>query len=572
MISDEVKDQTWKQVRRGLGFPNVNDPVFTEEGPMKDEIAAIDMKSKQIMVNEGNLEQRVGADMLRPVEAHEVMHYKAYPKTLRNYVRLVAYSHAVLDNVENAKLVENLFTDLLINTYLFGIGETNIARVYQRLSARREQPSELWDFYIETFAGMIGKKTSTSSLSEKQRADAKQLSDILKDSVGNSKEWPTSITEFAKAVKDYLDKNKGNQGQQSNGSGASSPQSNGNGNQSQGQNDPSQQGQTYSGDGNNSKSDNKQAPPLIDKHDVDDFVPFDRSQATPDQQKRYFEKELKGVGAELARELGSDDKGKQVYSDVLSGLGIGTSKQAKIWFYRDLVSAYDLKMPNVESTSGRRRRQNPRKCKLGKFHEADQHYTLSQYPGFNPLFLYRWNYASGESARPGRDRPYLLLAPDTSGSMDDPDQTVSYALVSAMIAKKTALRFKSKVAVVNFSTQYLVQDFTISEEKLDEALSHYFGGGTNIPGQAIYETVAREKHPSHILIISDTSISDLDKEVGYLERALKACRAGGTIFLSSAPVEETKLLQKIGFDVIPTRSFSDMDELTLKKAGEIYTT
>ncbi|MBW2980478.1 VWA domain-containing protein [Candidatus Woesearchaeota archaeon] len=552
MIAQQVKQATWNQVRRFLGAPGLNEPEFAEEG-MEDEIAGISMKSKNIRINERNLERRIGSDLLRPVEGHEVEHYRLCPYSLRNYVRLVAHADSVLGSIEDAKLVENLFSDLLCNYDLFRKGERSIAAVYDRLSMGG-QPSKSWDFYIETFAGMIGKRTTRTSLNEKQRDDAKKLSDILKDSAYNSKKWPDSIKEFAKAIKEYLDKeSQSNAG----GSSGSAAGKGGKGSSAAASSQPKQ--------GKHQQNNTPRKAPLIDSHDVKDFLPYSPDKATPDQQKKFFQKELSGLGNEL---------GQDQYKRVLAGLGIGTDRQTTIWFYRDLVKSYALKMPDVTSRSGDRFKETPVRCELERVHEADIEYSLSQYPFLNPAFLYRWSYAEGISSTFGKDNPDLLIAIDSSGSMDNPSESLSYALLSAMIAKKTALDAGCQVGVINFSSrsECVFQDFTYSNESLDDALSHYFGGGTEIPGEQMLEAVRGHKRPTHILVITDTQIANLDAQAGYLADALATCKAGGSIFLSTSPGDETRLLKKIGYDVIPTRSFSDLDDLTIKKSGEIYAT
>ena len=196
MISKSHKDKTWKQVRKFWRYPQLNEPEFTSKEGMENEIAAIDMKKRRILVNEKNLEDKLGPGLLRPVESHEVGHYKFCPYSLKNLVKLIAVANKELNNLPQAKMVENLFADLMVNYHLYKNGETGIANVYEKLSQGHEQ-SKLWDFYMQTFAGMLGKNIRKTILAEDERADAKKLGEILKESAYKSKQWPSSIKEFS---------------------------------------------------------------------------------------------------------------------------------------------------------------------------------------------------------------------------------------------------------------------------------------------------------------------------------------------------------------------------------------
>lgn len=546
MIPAEQKAKTWNQARRFWSYPNLPPPEFTDTGVMKEGIAAMNMSNKQIIINEKNLEEKVGGHLLRPIEGHEVGHYKLCPYSLRNLVRLVGQANEVLGNINNARLVENLFADLLVNYHLYRKGEKSIAEVYERLSQGKGD-SPLWSFYMETFAGMLGKKTKNTTLNEEERKDAKKLSEILKETTYKSSQWPDSIKEFSKAVKKYLDDLKRDEQEPKQGhpkegtAGMPGPPS-------------------VSPGGNNIPA-KKEKAPLIDQHQAKDFLPPAGKKGKPSQQAQAVEKELKGLG----KELGLDN-----YKKVLAGLGLGKGKQLLIWFYRDLVRDYILKMPQVFSSSGNSFKQSPRRCELDRILEADLEYSLSQNPSLNPNSLFRWLYAEGRTYTPGKNTPDLLIALDSSGSMPDPSENLSFALLSAMIAKETALAKGNKVAVINFSSRYLFQNFTNSSEKIDPALAHYFQGGTEIPGEKILETVKTHDYPTHILIITDTQITNLNSQLGYLEEAIKAAKSGGTIFLDSVIQQETKQLETRGYEIISTRSFSDLTDLTIKKSKDLY--
>ncbi len=548
MNAGKENEIIWQQVRKFWGHPSLNSPKYTTDGIMANEIAAIDMNSKNIMVNPENLEKRVGSELLQPVLGHEVGHYKLCPYSLRNFVRLVGHANSVLNNIEQAKFVENLFADLIVNYHLFKKGDHKIVNVYQNLS--KDRGDKLWQFYIQTFADMIGKKPAGSSLSEKERKGAKRLSDILKKSATSSKRWPTSIKEFAKEVKKYLEQEPSNNPDQT----SEAPTSGGGSENSQGDN--KQDTKPVS-----TKSSTLRKLPTIDQHGVKDFLPYDANTTSPSEQKKVLEKELKGISSEL---------GKDDFRKTVAGLGLAKDSQATIWFYRHLVDSYTVKMPNIPVRSGSIIKESPVRCELDDIHEADVEYSLSQFGILHPNYLYKWKNKEGRSGVLQDSAPDLLIVYDTSGSMPDPKTCVSFALLSAMIASDTALSNGNMVGVINFSSSHTYQPFTNQRDKIDDILTSYTGWGTKIPGERMCQMTKEHDYPSHVLIITDTLIQDLDRELPNLEEALRHGKSSGTIFLDSPVSDETKKLEKAGYEVVFTRSFEDLAELTLAKANEIY--
>ncbi len=628
MIPAHAKDKAWKDALRLWDNPSLAAPEYTHKGMMKNEIAGMDTRNRRIYVNEKNLEERVGSHFLRPVLGHEIGHYKLCPHSLKKFVRLVAAAHDELGNVDQAKLVENLYADLLINYHLYRSGEKDINNVYGQLFPSRNR-SRLQDFYLETFAQMQDKKLSGSNLSEGERSEAKRLSEILKDTMYHSSCWPSSIKEFAKAVKKYLqpqppqqnhsatvgdqravkpneqkqqpefsnrdasqemkDKYPGNgqqgkhqAGQQSGGQypgngqqekhpnghqpgshpngGGQQGENAGNAGNEQGQHSPKPSGQpSAASQCPHSQGSSPSDIPAVCNHQAEDFVPTHHGPSSPGYVKAV-QKELKGLGTELSQEQ---------YNDVITGLGLGTQKQATIWFYRDLADSYTLKMPLITARSGAIFKDSPLRCSLEDIAEADLEYSFSMSPK-NPLALYRWSYREGEGPHLQATTPDLLLVYDSSSSMPDPRKELSYALLSAMIAEEAALAHGNKVAVLNFSTTFITCDFTNQRDELESALSDYIGGSTHIPGEEIYNIVRRNNHPTHILMITDCQIDNLTEQQSWLQQALQQGRAGGTIFLDNHPGEGVALLKKIGYDVLPIRAPEDLTQLTLRKAGELY--
>jgi hypothetical protein len=523
------------------------------------EIAWFDFDEKQISVDEENLEKKLGADKLRPVLNHEVGHYKLCPFGLRGFVRLAAHAYKSTKNLELAKLAENLFADLLVNTHLYNKGEVGIKSVYDKFTERNNSVG--WSFYISTMEYMIGRPGSIlkNPPDEKVRKDAKQISDIMSQVLYKSERWPETIEEFAKYVKKYMHDEKQNQqkgpGQTIPVPGAGQGQSQGAGGNGQDDKQTSQNGE------NNGLS----PKPLIDQHDVENFIPFDKDKAPKEQVDRYIDEQIRGISTEV---------GYDVFKVIVAGLGLGSRKQARIWFYKDLAASYSLDLPLTNAAIRTSKPQVPKKWRTSDpIERLNVEYSLSNFGVLVPnVTTYQFISEKLSFAGQSDETPDLLIALDSSGSMPNPDTEISFPVISAMLAAQAALDRGKKVAVVNFSSAYKYSNFTNNSNELDETIAHYFNGGTEIPGNIIKKLIAKHNHPVHVLIISDTEISNISSEIENLEYALKKGGAGGTIFIDCAPSAKTKRLTEIGFDVQYTRSFDDLADLTLKKAKGLYAT
>jgi len=130
-----------------------------------------------------------------------------------------------------------------------------------------------------------------------------------------------------------------------------------------------------------------------------------------------------------------------------------------------------------------------------------------------------------------------------------------------------ALKRRAKVGVVNFSSNYTVTEYTHKKSTIDNALLHYHGGGTIIPGNEMLNMVNANQRKQYILIITDTCISDLQAQLPYLRKAREKA-AGGTIFLFGS--QNTAALEQIGYTVRNATSEQDIINLTRQLNKDLY--
>ncbi len=565
--------QLWKRIRDFWDKPRLNPPKFLDEEEaktkgMQDEIAAIRMDNNEILVNTKNLEERAGKEHTPRIVSHEVGHYKYCPYNLKNFVRLVGHADLATKNLSRAKLIANLYMDLMVNTKEYEKGDHRMVDLYRNLS-RGNEDSEVWQLYISTYENMISCQGEIiPEPKEEIKIKSKKLSDIVKEAMGQSNKWPDSVKKFADVVKDYLKKEENqrkemqNQQKQSDqnpddgGSGLSQPQ------QKKDYSDSKQQSKD-----SKKKQTNQKIPDirkgLISEHKAQDFIPYDKKKAPKEIVDKYVEKELKGL---------SEDLGQDEFKRVVRGLGLGSTKQANVWLYNEFATSYTIFLPQISSNRAGEYKESLKKWNIEEGAEKlDYNYSFRQSPILIPnVTTYKWNHKDGENFEKSQGKPDLLIVLDSSTSMPDPNEKLSFPVISSMVAAHSALSYGNKVSVINFSINYKYCNFTNKTKEIDSLLVHYFKEGTEIPGDVMARITSNHNYPIHTMIISDTEIQNLNDETYNLEKVLKNSKAGGSILLACNPSDYTKQLEEIGYKVYFARDFDELGNLAIERSRELY--
>jgi hypothetical protein len=154
-------------------------------------------------------------------------------------------------------------------------------------------------------------------------------------------------------------------------------------------------------------------------------------------------------------------------------------------------------------------------------------------------------WGTTEGHHPRRQPLDLDLYVDSSGSMANPQQRISYPALAGAIVCLSALRAGAQVQVTLWSgnRQALsTAGFVRNEHDILAVLTGYFGGGTAFPIHTLRDTYATrglDARPVHLMAISDDGISTMfDKDErgasgwDVADLALKRARGGGTFVLN----------------------------------------
>lgn len=116
--------------------------------------------------------------------------------------------------------------------------------------------------------------------------------------------------------------------------------------------------------------------------------------------------------------------------------------------------------------------------------------------------------------------PDLLLLLDDSGSMPNPVEDISEAVLSSFVVAKNYVRNGGKVAPIRFSDRTTTSEFLGEEDKiLEELLKFKSGGDTQVELDKVEEVVKdKKKEELDAIIITDGQIGNRDEVIDYLSQ------------------------------------------------------
>jgi hypothetical protein len=506
----------WSKFTR-LGEPRwcVSDAEAQAEG-LTGSFAMIRLSDQAVVVNlalvQANQLERFGREIL----AHEIGHHVYTPADLDDYARMIARMRWGLPTKEHlAPFISNLYTDLLINDRLQRSAGLSMAEVYLALGSDAVDP--LWTLYMRIYEllwrlerGTLAKGKLTDALQGDAHLGARLIRSYAREWLAGSGKFaalclPYLLEDEAQATQERL---KGWRDTQNAGAGG--------------------------------------VPHGLTEMDGDERAAAQHPANDP---------ELSGLGppADKPGQGGSHGQAREPfqYGEILRALGLPLSEhEAAIRYYRERAAPYLVPFParrRPESTEPLPEGLEP--WDLGApLEEADWTESVMLSPTIIPgMTTVQRVWGTTEGSQPKREPLDLDLYVDSSGSMANPQQTVSYLTLAGAIVALSALRAGSRVQATLWSgtQQYQTTAGFISDEhRILEILTGYIGGSTAFPIHVLRETFKGRgpaSHPAHILVISDggvTTMFDKDEHNSsgwdVARMALEAARGGGTLLLNLA--------------------------------------
>ena len=615
-------DGIWRKSRKNWYFPRmpkakyVEDPK-TEDG-LKDEIRqALEkeigfavLNDTQIYISipnclkyvEGTQSKDDLENFIQGVTDHEVGHYSIHPYTFANYMVMIDKAAKGLENrkafqkggdlagikYQVAANLTNILSDIVVNTHAVDRGNESIPFIYDRMKAKNEKDgnkgSKIWDIYMRTYEklwNMDGRYLVKDKLSQDLERAAQEVHDTLDGcNLYSAKNHEWMAYTFATILAPYAetDPQSANQAGQSTEGDPSGSGGGGAPQPSDEEQDPDQEKQ-QSGDGtsggeNGDEQDQKAGEG--DQSGDQEGETREGGDKETDQQKRMKSRQkYKSV----AKKIGDKDR----YKELRAGLGdpyAGDSEhEADRAYYKDLADSYTIKYAPSRKKQSANYPYSPQKwTPSDPISDLDVLYSATLGGKLIPgVTTYKWQKKGDDPVKDGTGPPDLLLMLDSSGSMTNPIDGTSVAVLSAYVAAYSALNVGAKVGVINFSNKCTVQDFTNDGMKVEEMLVKYQKGGTDMPTQEINDLVEKNPNPVQMILISDTEISNAKKGYDHLRQAVqyKPLNRGAVFMIedsgrSRSNESTVKELESAGIELFHVEKEADLLNLVIGKTNSVY--
>ncbi|NVM00994.1 MAG: VWA domain-containing protein [Candidatus Helarchaeota archaeon] len=523
-----------------------------------DNIAAVSMADLGIHINLPKIINLGLEECGHIILAHEIGHHVICPNSVVNMARLVNIMKPVFGNIEQTRMMENLYGDLLINDRLYLSRKLPIPNVYKLMMKNDAtlHADLLWKFYMrvyETMWYLPRGSLAGENITKNMDMDAGIATRIIRIF---SNRWMRAAKKIAYVFQPYfppLEKMKQalmpNLDTEVPGEGA--------------------EGKIY-------------GLTQIDQDEIDaaaDEGPFPIDLPSLDEIK---EGEIAEARAKAGKPGGGQHRTPAQYGQILKNIGLKLKPNEEIIkYYKELASPNLIPLPKVKRPGGGD--AYPEATDIWfigeEYEKLDWTATILESPIIFPNLTTRKRmWAEDKGSKLTKLPVDLDIYIDSSGSMPNPRTAVSYLTLAGVILALSALRAGAKVQVTVWSgygqfASTLGKGGFINDEKiLLTMLCKYFGDGTGFPLNVLRDTYNERKSeepPAHIIVISDDGVDTmlLNDEKGKAgkkisKESLDFARGGGTLLLnlSSQVKSYPKILQlkKLGYEIYRVTNWNQL--------------
>jgi hypothetical protein len=496
------------------------------EAQLTGSFAMIRLQDQVIVVDLPHVAKCGLEDFAVEILAHEIGHHVLAPATLTDHARCLARMRRALPTVENqAPMVANLYTDLLINDRLQRSAGLRMDAIYKLLGKRATDtppPGAVWTLYLRIYEylwslprGSLGGGPTDDALEGDAWLGMRLVRSYASD-------WLAAAGKFAALLLPHL---IADQRAAEDFAALHDTRIAGAGGIPPGLTDAS----ADEGDVSHPSMD-----PRITGIDPEDTeardlppIPTSATQLPQGQQRQPFE-----------------------YAEILRAAGWpGSAHDAAIEYYRELAQRYLVRYPRrAAPLSAELLPEGLEPWEIGDpLDECDWFQSILQSPHIIPgLTTVRRVYGTTPEREPHREPIDLDLYVDSSGSMPDPAVNLSYPALAGAIIVISALRAGARVRATLWSGKnqfQTTQGFIRDETEILRVLTAHYGGTTQFPIHALREIYAirrPDERPVHVLSISDDGVTTMFEDPDERGRpgwettaqAMAKGRGGGTLALN----------------------------------------
>lgn len=463
MDIEHIIHKLWPRVRKKHLYPQLPLPDVIEGG----EDVALEIKSKQLSISsafyEKLKEKMDGEEIVEAVLDHGITHYMYCPWDFHTHITLYNEAKKVVSQKDQAQRATTYFMDVVTDTYCVKEKDTKIATLYKNLPQTGVH-EVLTALYEKIWGEDLGSGRHEELVNRLSRIPYLER-----------KRWRESIKKFTKVIQPILEE-----------------------------------------ESENEKESSQREPNPMGEHSLENY-----SLEEIDRGLREFAsavddlQEFKETVEDLKEEL--EDKG---YGTGGMGRGKGNPIDANLLYYMKLAESYTLPIRKLPiEKRGYLHPHAHRPWEIGKpFADIDVWTSFGKIiPGISQM----WTKREGETHGECEGTPDCLIIIDSSGSMINPRERLSYAVLGAVCACNAYLKHESQAAVYNFSDALrgnkIVLEFNHDKEQVYQTICRYFGGGTALDLDDITYLLSLADNPD-IFIITDMQITNLEKLIDFFKR------------------------------------------------------
>ena len=450
-------DRVWPEVRRRHLFPELPKPVVS----VQEGVSSVDLADKQVTLSLSTCEE-LGKDVPEEVVVaalldHATAHHTVCPWDFDTYLQLYGSLKPFVRDGDTIKRVLDYFTDVVSDTHSVRERDSQLPNIYKHLEG-----GPGFDVIRALYQRIWGEELGASSDDEIGQA----VSRLERIPYMDRSRWIESVRSFASVMQSFVFCEMQEDG----------------------------------GDGG-----------MLGPHGANQYS------------REQIEKGLSSFadkGHRAFRAMVEDFRDEIEEAGVMPAKGIGhgrgVPRDADILYYMKRAESFRLPVKTVamEKVGGMYPHAHS-PWEIGKpVQDID---VWTSFGKILPGVSQTWQRREGETHGVEDGTPDCLIVIDSSGSMANPCDELSHAVLGAGCAADAYLRRRRRVAVYNFSDApqggFERIDFTEDREAVYRVLCRYLGGGTEL---ALDDFKSFESPQMDIFIITDMQISNLGSVIRYL--------------------------------------------------------
>jgi hypothetical protein len=421
------------------------------------------LRDKQITLNTATCsalaEHMPAATVAEGLLDHGISHYTRCPWDLSTHLQLYAAAKGVVGRKSLAHLATDTFIDVVANTYCVKDIQTPLPDIYRYLGG-----GALEGVLAALYSQIWGVDLEGS-------ADPLLVRRLSRIPYLDRQQWTLSIQRFAQLLRPIFE----------------------------------EEGRQRLPD-----------PPPLGHHGLERYAPEELMQGIQAFAQHVEDlKQFRDIVQDFTNELvalgyGVEEEG---------GVGCRATIDADTLYYMQLAQGYHLPLRGVPmARSGAMDPYSHRPWELSKpVQDIDIWTSFGKLlPGLSQTWIRRQGVIIGRC----EGTPDCLIILDSSGSMPNPREHLSYAVLGAGCAVEAYLRRQAKIAVYNFSdTRHdgrTVLSFTDDRQAIYRGLCVYHGGGTSLRLRDLEELrcTGTDAAPD-LLLITDMQITNLEEVIDF---------------------------------------------------------